>query len=195
MSVVGSSVSRMTETSTLQSVLDKTAAIVEGVPQSRLAGPTPCPEFTVEQLRDHMVAWVRVFANGASGDPQPENPDGYRSSDPGGDFRAAAATAVSAYSALPDDAPVQLSSGAMPAAATVAMMTGEYLAHGWDLATATGQQVDYTDDEAEAARTGLAPLLAPEYRGAGMPFGDIVEVPEGASELEKFLGFSGRDPR
>ena len=82
----------------------------------------------------------------------------------------------------------------MPAAASVAMMTGEYLAHGWDLAKATGQPIEYTDAEAEAARTGLAPLLSPEYRGKGMPFGDIVEVPDGASGLDKFLGFAGRNP-
>ena len=75
------------------------------------------------------------------------------------------------------------------------MMTGEYLAHGWDLAIATGQPVPYTDEEAEVARVGLAPLLSPEYRGAGMPFGDVVDVPGHASALDKFLGFAGRTPR
>lgn len=140
------------------------------------------------------MARVRVFANGAAGDPQPADPESYRSERPAADFREAAAKAVTAYAELPGDAPVGLSSGSMPAAASVAMMTGEYLAHGWDLATATGQPVEYTDEEAEVARFGLSPLLSPEYRGAGMPFGDIVEVPDDAPGLDRFLGFSGRDP-
>jgi hypothetical protein len=54
--------------------------------------------------------------------------------------------------------------------------------------------VPYTDEEAAVARDGLAPLLLPEYRGPGMPFGHIVEVPDDASELDRFLAFSGRNP-
>jgi len=184
----------MTDTSTLQSVLSKTGDIVEGVAPEQAALPTPCLDFTVGKLVDHIVAWMRIFANGAAGDPQPADPDSYSSQHPAGDFREAAAKAVAGFKKLPDDAPVSLSSGSMPAAASVAMMTGEYLAHGWDLAKATGQPVRYTDEEAEVARVGLAPLLSPEYRGDGKPFGNIVEVPEGASALDKFLGFSGRDP-
>jgi uncharacterized protein (TIGR03086 family) len=142
----------------------------------------------------HILAWVRIFANGAAGNEQPEDPDSYHSEQRAADFREAAATAVKAYAELPDDAPVSLSSGSMPAAASVTMMTGEYLAHGWDLAKATGQSVEYTDEEAEVARIGLSPLLSPEYRGPGMPFGDIVEVPDDSPALDRFLGFSGRDP-
>lgn len=156
--------------------------------------PTPCLDFTVGKLVDHIVAWMRIFANGAAGDPQPADPDSYSSQHPAGDFREAAAKAVAGFEKLSDDAPVSLSSGSMPAAASVAMMTGEYLAHGWDLAKATGQPVRYTDEEADLARVGLEPLLSPEYRGEGKPFGNMVEVPEGASALDKFLGFSGRDP-
>lgn len=184
----------MTDTTTLQTVLTKTGRIIEGITKDQEGLPTPCPEFTVGRLRDHVVAWMRVFANGAAGDPQPGSPDDYSSKDPVGDFKAAAAKAIEAFERLSDDAPVTLSSGSMPAKASAAMMTGEYLAHGWDLATATGQPVVYTDEEAEAATTGLAPLLLPEYRGEGMPFGDVVEVPEDAPALDRFLGFAGRHP-
>ncbi|RIJ77751.1 TIGR03086 family protein [Nakamurella silvestris] len=184
----------MTDTHILEGVLDKTAAIVAGVAPADGGRPTPCTEHDVNSLVGHIVAWVRVFANGPAGDEQPADPEAYVSTDPAGDFRAAAAKAVAAYQALPDDAPVRLSSGSMPAAASVAMMTGEYLAHGWDLAKATGQPIPYTDEEAEVAQEGLAPLLAPEYRGDGMPFGEIVEVPDTASGLDRFIGFSGRNP-
>lgn len=184
----------MTDTTTLKSVLDKTATIVDGVKPEDGGKPTPCTEHDVNSLVGHIIAWVRVFANGPAGDEQPADPESYVSADPSADFRAAADKAVQAYEKLPDDAPVKLSSGEMPAAASVAMMTGEYLAHGWDLAKATGQDIPYSDEEAAVAQEGLSPLLAPEYRGEGMPFGDIVEVPETASGLDKFIGFSGRNP-
>lgn len=184
----------MTDTSTLESVLSKTAAVVAGVKPDQGSLPTPCHEYTVDQLVHHIVSWVRIFANAGAGDPQPEDPEGTAVTDPAADFREAAAKAIKGYGQLTDDAPVTLSSGSMPAAASVAMMTGEYLAHGWDLAKATGQRVSYTDEEAEVARTGLAPLLSPEYRGKDMPFGDVVEVSDDASELDRFLAFSGRQP-
>jgi uncharacterized protein (TIGR03086 family) len=189
------SVGSMTDTRVLESVLTKTADVVAGVAPDYGPSATPCTEYTVDQLVHHIVCWVKVFAGAGAGDPPPSDPEAGSIVDPAGEFRAAAAKAVAGYARLADDDPVTLSSGSMPAAASVAMMTGEYLAHGWDLAIATGQPVPYTDEEAEVARAGLAPLLSPEYRGAGMPFGDVVAVPDDASALEKFLAFSGRHPR
>jgi uncharacterized protein (TIGR03086 family) len=184
----------MTDTTTLESVLTKTAVILQNVKADQRELTTPCEKYTVDDLVKHIVSWATVFANAGTGDPQPTDPEASTPADPAAEFRAAAEKAVSGYAALPDDAPVTLVSGSLPAAASVAMMTGEYLAHGWDLATATGQPVEYSDDEAEVARAGLAPLLAPEYRGTGMPFGAVVEVADDASGLDKFLGFAGRHP-
>lgn len=179
----------------MDSVLTKTADLVAGVRPDSGSGATPCTEYSVDQLVHHMVCWVTVFAGAATGETPPADPEATEIIDPAGEFRAAAQKAVHGYARLADDDPVTLSSGSMPAAASVAMMIGEYLAHGWDLAVATGQPVHYTDEESEVARTGLAPLLSPEYRGAGMPFGDIVQVPDDASGLDRFLAFAGRTPR
>jgi uncharacterized protein (TIGR03086 family) len=184
----------MTDTAMLESVLAKTAVVLQGVAPDQRALPTPCGKYTVDDLVQHIVSWARIFANAGAGDPQPEGAATYTPTDPAAEFRDAAAKAVDGYARLPDDAPVRLSSGSMPAAASVAMMTGEYLAHGWDLAKATGQPIQYTDEEADMARAGLAPLLSPEYRGDGMPFGDIVDVPDDASGLDRFIAFSGRNP-
>ena len=185
----------MTDIRVLKAVLDKTAEVVSGVPPQAGSAATPCDEYTVDQLVHHIVSWVKVFAGAGAGDPPPTDPEAVEIIDPAAEFKVAAARAVESYARRTDDEPVTLTSGSMPAAASVAMMTGEYLAHGWDLAIATGQPVPYTDEEAEVARVGLAPLLSPEYRGAGMPFGDVVDVPDHASALDKFLGFAGRTPR
>jgi uncharacterized protein (TIGR03086 family) len=70
----------------------------------------------------------------------------------------------------------------------------EYLVHGWDLAVATGQTVPYTDDEAEAVLERAQATLPPEYRGEGMPFGDIVPVADHAPAVDRLVGFLGREP-
>jgi uncharacterized protein (TIGR03086 family) len=184
----------MTDTSALRAVLDKTAGIVAGVADDQLGDPTPCPEFTVGRLRGHIVGWSQMFAAAAAEQQPPRDPEAYDGTDPAADFRAAADQAVAGFDRLADDAPVSLMSGSTPASAVVDMMTGEYLAHGWDLAVATGQQVPYSSQDADAAMAMTA-LLAPEYRGQGMPFGEIVPTADDASPLEKFLGFSGRDPQ
>jgi uncharacterized protein (TIGR03086 family) len=183
----------MTDTSALRAVLDKTAGIVDGVAEEQLGDPTPCTEFTVGRLRAHIVGWSRMFAAAATGQQPPTDPDGYVGTDPAADFRTAADQAVSGFGKLPDDAEVGMMGGSTPASGVVDMMTGEYLAHGWDLAVATGQDVPYGDREAEAA-LALSGVLGPQYRGPGKPFGEIVPTADDASPLEKFLGFSGRDP-
>ena len=184
----------MTDTSALQSVLDKTAGIVAGVRADQLGDPTPCTEFTVERLRGHIVGWMQAFAAAASGEPSSAGPEDYAGTDPAADFRAAAAKAVAAFGELPGDAPVSVMGGSTPAGVVVTMMTGEYLAHGWDLAAATDQRVPFDDEDATAAMA-LSSMLLPEYRGPGKPFGEIVPTAPDATPLEKFLGFSGRDPR
>ena len=84
--------------------------------------------------------------------------------------------------------------GELPGQMVLNMTVMEYLTHGWDLATATRQEIPYTDEEAAQALERAQGTLPPEYRGAGKPFGDIVEVPESAPAIDRFIGFLGRDP-
>ncbi|PZS25225.1 MAG: hypothetical protein DLM59_20600 [Pseudonocardiales bacterium] len=86
----------------------------------------------------------------------------------------------------------------MPGAVVYGMLFFEYVTYGWDLAIGTERQVP--DDDAEAA-VGLEVaqrMLSVEYRGAGMPFGDEVPVPEDASMVDRLFrppaGHSPGDP-
>jgi hypothetical protein len=56
-----------------------------------LEGPTPCPDYSVGQLVDHIVGWVYVFAGAACGEPFGDDPSAYRANDePGREFVEAA---------------------------------------------------------------------------------------------------------
>ncbi len=70
----------------------------------------------------------------------------------------------------------------------------EYLTHGRDLALATSQAVPFSDPEVALVLARARSTLTEQYRGEGKPFGCIIDVPDDASVLDRFLGFMGRQP-
>jgi uncharacterized protein (TIGR03086 family) len=81
----------------------------------------------------------------------------------------------------------------MPAPAMAAVALDELVVHGWDLAVATGQPYEVSDEDAEACMTFAGSIgEAPEER-AGL-YGPRVPVPGDASALDRLLGLTGRDP-
>ena len=175
------------------------ADVVGGVAPDQLDQPTPCPEYSVAGLVDHIVgAGHRTVSLGRGEAPVGEFPH-VDVADAPVQLRSAGDAAETAWS---DDARL---------AATVTMPWGEeytgatlvdmYLAelatHAWDLASATGQPL--ADDElAAAALAGARSMLRPEYRnamGEGSPFGSEVEAPADATAWEQLAAFMGRTPR
>jgi uncharacterized protein (TIGR03086 family) len=81
----------------------------------------------------------------------------------------------------------------MPAADIASMIVKEMAVHGWDVATATGQELRISDG---AARFVLDVVdthadLYRQYDG----FADPVPVPDDAPLFDRALAHSGRDPR
>jgi uncharacterized protein (TIGR03086 family) len=178
----------------LESVLDKTAGVVEGVPADAGARPTPCPSYDVAALVEHIVTWMGIFAESATrGDPD-AGPAPVESGPAADRVRVAAGRAVAAFRRGATERTLTVSQGELPGSAVVGMMLIEYIGHGWDLATATGQHVPYSDGEAAAALQVAQAMLRPEFRGDGKAFGDEVAVPDDADDVTKLIGFIGRDP-
>ena len=76
----------------------------------------------------------------------------------------------------------------------VGMLTAEVVAHGWDLARATGRPWQPPAALCDQARSAMTGMLLPEYRGPDKPFGTEVTVADDAPPLERLLAFSGRNP-
>jgi uncharacterized protein (TIGR03086 family) len=179
----------------LEGVLDKTAGLLDGVTPDQYGDPTPCPDYDVRALVNHITGWVESFAAGANGETPSADPTAHEAGDdPGAEFRAAAAKVVEGWRTHGVDRKVGLMGGDLPGQMVLNMTIMEYLAHGWDLATATKQAVPYTDDEAAQALSLAEGTLPAQYRGGDQPFGDIVEVPDSAPAVDRFIGFMGRDP-
>jgi uncharacterized protein (TIGR03086 family) len=177
--------------SLLEGVLEKLEGLLAGVRPDQRALPTPCKEWDVGALEGHLVGWLRYFAAKANREQPDPDPGATRAgADPAAEFHAAAEHLLQGLREQESGA-VALAEGEMPPAMLRVLLTGEYVVHGWDLATATGQPVPFTDVEAEAA-LAMRSTLTPENRGT--MFGPEVPVSPDAPALTRLIAFSGRQP-
>ncbi|MFZ0324910.1 MAG: TIGR03086 family metal-binding protein [Actinomycetes bacterium] len=169
----------------LESVLDETEATLAAVRPDQAHLPTPCPDFDVARLTDHVVGWAVSFASRLTDGLATGDPNDYRvGSSPATEFHRAAQSLIRSYREATEE------SQQLP----VGFMIMEFLTHGWDLATATGRRVTYSPDAAELALDTGRLMLKPEYRGPGMTFGAEVEVAGTAGAVDRLIAFMGRDP-
>ena len=185
----------MDEMALLSDVMDKTGALVSGVQPDQWDQPTPCSDWDVRGLVEHILGWMEVFAAGANGGAYDGDPAAYRlGDDPAGDFRTLADSLVDGWRTGGKDRTIRLTMGELPAAMAFDMTLMEYMTHGWDLATATGQPVPFSEAEAEQVLERARKTLKPEYRGADTPMGEEVDVPADSPAVVKLAAFMGRRP-
>lgn len=180
---------------------DHAAAIVEGVKPDRLGDPTPCRDYDVATLVDHLVgAGWRAAALGRGEPPTGDEFPHVALEDAPGQLRQAQGEAQGAWA---DDtrlaATVTMPWGETYTGATlVDMYLAELAAHAWDLAAATDQRERLDADLAPDALAGARAMLKPEYRdlmGQGNPYGAEVAPPADATDWDRFAAYMGRDPR
>lgn len=175
----------------------ETIKVVNGVRPEQFGDPTPCTEWDVRTLLNHIILWTAHSAEqrayGGSVAEELMNKDFAASPGFAADYAAQASKALNAWS---DPAAWERDLGVMgspmPAADVAALLIAEYVLHGWDLATATGQR--YHCDDAVAAvvldTVRAQGDLFRQYKG----FADAVDVPADASAYDKALAESGRKP-
>lgn len=170
----------------LESAFVATEATITGVTHDQGHLPTPCPDFDVARLVDHLVGWADSFAARLTSRSVEGDPNAYRAgADPATEYQTATRAIIGAYR---DDAEP---SRQLP----LGVILMESLVHGWDLAIATGQPVTFSLAAADAALDAGKQMLKPEYRGPDKAFGNEVDAPEGAGPVERLVAFLGRDPQ
>lgn len=176
--------------------LGQTESIIERVQPGQLGRPTPCSEYDVRALLSHMVGGVNraaMFGEGADGLAVPARADGVPDDGWPAAFRQASARAQAAWADDAKlDAPVTVPWGQVPGRAAVTGYVQEVLTHGWDLATATGQQPELDPELAEFALAFAHRVLPPEPRGGEIPFGPVAPAPNGAGPYTQLATWLGR---
>lgn len=178
----------------LQAGVDQAAVVMDGIRPADYDAPTPCPEWNVRTLMNHMVGALVMFREVAAQgqvDPALLAKD-HLGDDPAGSLRSAGAAAVAGWSAPGKlDGTANLPFGELPAPFALGLPAMDMLVHGWDLATATGQTVEWNP---ELVRDVLAyseeTFVDPKMRGTD--FGPPVPVDDDADEMTRLVSFLGR---
>jgi uncharacterized protein (TIGR03086 family) len=188
--------------STLLASYENAAVIVSGIDSESLGYPTPCPNYDVAGLIDHLLeAGRRAAALGRGQAPPPGDESGHvELSDAPAHLRHAAKEAAEAWG----EGTALSSRFTMPwgeeysGATLVDMYLAELAAHAWDWARATGQHLRLDPSLAAPALDGARAMIKPQYRNTvelGVPFAGEVPPPPGADDWERLAAFMGRDPR
>jgi uncharacterized protein (TIGR03086 family) len=151
-----------------------------------LDAATPCDDWQVRDLLNHMLDTQRYFVGAARGEqasPPGSPPPSLVSADPVADFERGRAELLDVFG---QDG-VQDKTG--PA---LGIAFSDQLLHGWDLAKATEQDATMPEGLAEAAYDCIHGQFSDEQRKG--VFKPEVTVPDDATPQDRLLAYTGRDP-
>jgi uncharacterized protein (TIGR03086 family) len=182
----------------LMPAAQRLADLVRAVGDDQLTDPTPCPDFTVGDVLDHLSTFAVAFRQAAdktvpadSGRPPPASAanlaDDWRDRIP----RELAELAEAWARPEAWEGMTRIGGMDSPGDSAGAVALEETVVHGWDLARATGQAFDVPDAELDVV-AGFFGSFPDEARGEA--FGLPADAPDGASRLEQAVAQAGRDP-
>jgi uncharacterized protein (TIGR03086 family) len=174
-----------------------TGGVVARVSPDEYRTPTPCPDWDVHALLDHMIGVVARFEATASRRMSPIEPIADRvGTDPKASFDQAAKSTLAAWSqpgAL--DGTCRLPMGLeLPAQIAIGINLVDTLVHGWDLARAVGGDLTIDPGLAIAALEAAKRLMRDDFRGPGRAFAPAVEIGPGMAPSDELIAFCGRQP-
>ncbi len=178
----------------LQTMLTATAEVLGAVEDDHRRLPTPCAEFDVAELCQHVAVWIQVFDSTINGtelgfDPSTERiDDGWQS--------IVATSGESIVAGLKDrghERMMTMTGAELPGEMVLNMMLMEYIGHAWDVTQACGLEWSFSEESAVAGLAAAEAIVQPEHRGSPM-FGEQVDVAADAPAIDRFVAFIGRDP-
>ena len=171
----------------LEGAFSQAKALIAGVRSEQLTQPTPCSEWDVQGLLNHMnesAGYLATFLTGEKPTASGNAGEAYSA------ITAAALAAVNAPGAM--DKKGSGPGGEINGAGMASVIFMDQYIHGWDLAKATGQSLPANERLAEACRA-VAENMVSGGRGSGA-FAPEVKVADNASTAGKIAGLTGRKP-
>ena len=172
-------------------------ARVRGVRADQWDAPTPCTDWSVRVLVNHLVSqqlWAPPLLAGSTVEQVGDRFDGdVLGADPLKAWTRAADAARGAWH-RPGvlQTSVHLRRGMVGASVYGWEMTNDLAVHGWDLARAIGADEHIDDELAETLLTQMRPKF--EGRQGSRAFTAPVDIPTDAGPGQQLVGLTGRNP-
>jgi uncharacterized protein (TIGR03086 family) len=171
---------------------DAVARLIENIRADLWSAPTPCTDWTVRQVVNHLIGMNRVFVALLANEPPPPRPsEGHVEDDWVGAYRASAAALQAAFGRpgvleRSYHGPLGTATGAE----RLQIRLYDLLAHGWDLAQATEQSLVLPGDLVERSLAFAQTQLTEQARPGR--FGPAQIVARQAPAIERLVAFLGR---
>ena len=166
--------------------------LVDRISPEQLDDRTPCVNFTVTGVLEHMIGGATAFAPLFRGEGQQHTPTAPTTGTLQDRWRAAMVDLLDAvHSDGAAERTIAAPFGEVPGAVFARFVAFDGLVHGWDLATATNQPYAPREELVHDIDAFARQALAPGMRD-GDTFAAETQPPADAGALEKLVAFSGR---
>ncbi|KUH85852.1 MULTISPECIES: TIGR03086 family metal-binding protein [unclassified Mycobacterium] len=161
--------------------------VLHGIAADDLHKQTPCREFDVAALTDHLLNSITIIGGMAGAE------FGERDRDASVEQQVvlAARPALDAWQRRGLDGTVEFGGNEAPAKVMVGVLSLEFLVHAWDYAEAVGREVDAPESLSDYVLGLARKIITPEGR-VNVGFDDPLEVADEADALTRLLAYTGR---
>lgn len=178
----------MNELSSAETASSAVHRILAAMTARDLTLPTPCADFTVAELVEHLLGTI-VLVGASAGVVSAADPGG----DPATRITDTVEAVLDGWRRRGTGGEVAFAGRTLPAAAALGVLSIELVVHGWDFASALGASLDITDEHALFVLELAGRIITAESRRTA-GFAAPVPVREAAPALDRLVAFTGRDP-
>jgi uncharacterized protein (TIGR03086 family) len=175
----------MDELISAEAALAVAQRVLGGLDESHMALPTPCEDFTVAALLDHLFGSIAAIGKslGVMVADQPAALPEVRIAD-------AAQATLEAFRANGTDGTLDMGFAELPATMVANILNLELLVHAWDFAAATRQELAVSPALSDYVLGLARDTISPQMRGKSFAAETLVD--ESSASMERLVAFTGR---
>ncbi|BBY45162.1 TIGR03086 family metal-binding protein [Mycolicibacterium celeriflavum] len=161
--------------------------VLHGIAAGDMHKQTPCREFDVAALTDHLLNSITIIGGMAGAEFDERDRDASVEQQ----VVLAARPALDAWQRRGLDGTVEFGGNKAPAKVMAGVLSIEFVVHAWDYAQAVGREVTAPESLSDYVLGLARKIITPEGR-VNVGFDDPIDVPDDAGAMDRLLAYTGR---
>lgn len=183
----------MDATTAMQESDQLLSGLIAGLTPEHREMRTPCDQWNVHELVDHICTGTHMIAGGLAGEAPPEEMPDFMAEGPAKAWAQAAQHLSSVATPEVMNSLHEMPFGHVPGEAAVSVIVADQVTHAWDLAKATDQPFTPSEELAQFALSTWQPFAPVEGR-TGDAFKPAIDIRDDAPITDRLAAFTGRQP-